>query len=41
MADEAEIHVHWEAVCGELMREWKCWHREAVKSQRRQGGEVV
>jgi hypothetical protein len=30
--DEAKIHAHWEAAHGELMREWKCPHRETVEN---------
>jgi hypothetical protein len=33
--------ARWEAACGELTREWKRRHREAVKSRRRRGGEQV
>ena len=39
-ADEAEIRERWEAARGELTREWKRRHREAVKSRRRRGGDV-
>lgn len=39
--DEAEIRARWEAARGELTREWKRRHREAVKSRRRRGGERV
>ncbi|KAF8260421.1 hypothetical protein EI94DRAFT_904102 [Lactarius quietus] len=37
--DEAEIRARWEAARGELTREWKRRHREAVKSRRRRGAE--
>jgi len=33
--DEAQIRSRWEAARGELTREWKRRHREAVKSRRR------
>jgi hypothetical protein len=36
--DEAQIRARWEAARGELTREWKRRHREAVKSRRRRGG---
>jgi hypothetical protein len=36
--DEGQIRERWEAVRGELTREWKRRHREAVKSRRRRGG---
>jgi hypothetical protein len=36
--DETQIRARWEAARGELTREWKRRHREAVKSQRRRGG---
>ncbi|KAI0248754.1 hypothetical protein BJV78DRAFT_1233136 [Lactifluus subvellereus] len=36
--DEAQIRLRWEAARGELTREWKRRHREAVKSRRRRGG---
>ncbi|KAI9440989.1 hypothetical protein H4582DRAFT_1940792 [Lactarius indigo] len=39
--DEAQIRARWEAARGELTREWKRRHREAVKSRRRRGGERV
>jgi len=41
--DEAQIRARWEAARGELTRDWKRRHREAVKSQRRRrgGGERV
>ena len=39
--DEAVIRARWEAARGELTREWKRRHREAVKSRRRRGGEQV
>jgi hypothetical protein len=39
--DEAEIRARWEVARGELTREWKRRHREAVKSRRRRGGEQV
>lgn len=39
--DETEIRARWEAARGELTREWKRRHREAVKSRRRRGGERV
>ena len=39
--DEEEIRARWEAARGELTREWKRRHREAVKSRRRRGGERV
>jgi hypothetical protein len=39
--DEAEIRVRWEAARGELTREWKRRHREAVRSRRRRCGERV
>ncbi|KAH9957000.1 hypothetical protein BC827DRAFT_1385759 [Russula dissimulans] len=35
--DEAQIRSRWEAARGELTREWKRRHREAVKSRRRRG----
>jgi hypothetical protein len=35
---EAQIRARWEAERGELTREWKRRHREAVKSRRRRGG---
>ena len=35
---EAQIRARWEAARGELTREWKRRHREAVKSRRRRGG---
>jgi hypothetical protein len=35
--DEAQIRARWESVRGELTREWKRRHREAVKSSRRRG----
>jgi hypothetical protein len=35
--DEAQIRLRWEAARGELTREWKRRHREAVKSRRRRG----
>jgi len=35
--DEAQIRERWESVRGELTREWKRRHREAVKSRRRRG----
>ena len=35
--DEARIRERWESVRGELTREWKRRHREAVKSRRRRG----
>ncbi|KAF8260424.1 hypothetical protein EI94DRAFT_1811743 [Lactarius quietus] len=37
--DEAEIRACWEVARGELTREWKRRHREAVKSRRRGGAE--
>jgi len=40
--DEGQIRARWESVRGELTREWKRRHREAVKSSRRRrraGGE--
>jgi hypothetical protein len=36
--DETQIRARWEAARGELTREWKRRHREAVKSRRRRGG---
>lgn len=36
--DEAQIRARWEVARGELTREWKRRHREAVKSRRRRGG---
>ena len=36
--DESQIRARWEAARGELTREWKRRHREAVKSRRRRGG---
>ncbi|KAI9448860.1 hypothetical protein BJY52DRAFT_1428421 [Lactarius psammicola] len=39
--DEVQIRARWEAARGELTREWKRRHREAVKSRRRRGGERV
>ncbi len=36
--DEAQIRARWEAARGELTRDWKRRHREAVKSQRRRRG---
>ena len=39
--DEEVIRARWEAARGELTREWKRRHREAVKSRRRRGGEQV
>ena len=36
--DESQIRAQWEAARGELTREWKRRHREAVKSRRRRGG---
>ena len=39
--DEARIRARWKAARGDLTQEWKRWHREAVKSRRRQGGERV
>jgi hypothetical protein len=36
--DEARIRARWEAERGELTREWKRRHREALKSRRRRGG---
>ncbi|KAH9995412.1 hypothetical protein BJV74DRAFT_883926 [Russula compacta] len=36
--DEAQIRARWEAARGELTREWKRRHREAVKSRRKRGG---
>ena len=39
--DEEEIRARWEVARGELTREWKRRHREAVKSRRRRGGERV
>ena len=38
--DEAEIRARWEVARGELTREWKRRHREAVKSRKRRGGEA-
>ncbi|TFY51216.1 hypothetical protein EVG20_g11106 [Dentipellis fragilis] len=37
-ADEESIRQMWEEQRGELTREWKRRHREAVKSRRRRGG---
>ena len=39
--DEAVICARLEVRHGELTREWKRRHREAVKSRRRRGGERV
>ena len=39
--EEEDICVRWEAARGELTREWKCRHREAVKSRRKRGGERI
>jgi hypothetical protein len=39
--DEVEICACWEAMHGELTREWKRRHQEAVKSRQRWGGEQV
>ncbi|KAI0262370.1 hypothetical protein BC834DRAFT_845144 [Gloeopeniophorella convolvens] len=39
--DEEEIRQRWEAARGELTRDWKRRHREAVKSRKRRGGERV
>jgi hypothetical protein len=36
--DDSQIRARWEAARGELTREWKRRHREAVKSRRRRGG---
>jgi hypothetical protein len=36
--DEGQIRARWESVRGELTREWKRRHREAVKSSRRRRG---
>lgn len=33
-----EIRQRWEAQKGELTRDWKRRHREAIKSRRRRGG---
>ena len=35
---EEQIRMRWEAARGELTREWKRRHREAVKSRRRRRG---